>query len=214
MYEPILVGAESTSRRVRAVRGLLLCDRDGVIIEDRPTFVRRSSDIVVYPGAVEALVRAGEQGIPVVIISNQSGIGRGVLRADDAIALHRGLVADLQLAGVPILGSFLCPHAPEAGCECRKPSPRMLIAATAEYGFSLDRTAFVGDSRVDMEAAVAAGVYPVLVATGRGADEVEAVSRTPRLSAVQMARDLSEAVDYVCQHLGPEPGSLALTRRP
>ena len=203
MYEPIVIRSGPENHRDRSSRGLLLCDRDGVIIEDRPGFVRSAADVVLVPGAVEALVSAGEQGFPTVIVSNQSGIGRGILAVDEVVTLHLDLVAELRRAGAPILASFLCPHAPGEGCECRKPSPRMLAAAIAQYGARPQQSAFVGDAREDMTAAVRAGVVPVLVQTGRGGREAPFVRGDPGLVTVQLARDLGDAVNYLFRRLTP-----------
>lgn len=197
MYSPIVLPVPEASRGP-SQRGILLCDRDGVIIEDRPHFVRVPSDVVLLPGSVSALVHASQAGYPVVIISNQSCIGRRAIAEHDAVKIHRELVSTLCTSGVRILGSFLCPHAPELGCECRKPSPRMLIAAMAAYGGRPSATAFIGDSRSDMEAAVRAGVLPVLVRTGRGYEQEALVRGEPLLRSAAVTSDLSSAVRHAC----------------
>lgn len=172
-----------------------------MIIEDRPTFVRTPSDVVLLPGSVAALVHASRAGFPVVIISNQSCIGRGVTALDDAIHIHRELVGTLCAGGAQILGSFLCPHAPELGCECRKPSPRMLLAAIEMHGCGPEDVAFIGDSHGDMEAATRADVLPILVATGRGKHQEALVRADGRLRQVTVTSDLLSGVRHACVQL-------------
>lgn len=203
MYQPLVLSHRDAPGDVLPSRGLILCDRDGVIIEDRPDFVRSPSDVVLLSGAVEALVSAGEHGFSVVIISNQSGIGRGLVAAEDALDAHRALVSDLRAAGAPVLGSFLCPHSPREVCQCRKPSPRMLVDAMGMVGHSPSETAFIGDALGDMEAGTRAGVLSVLVSTGRGRDQRELVLADPALRSVVMARDLAQGIHYVYSRLAP-----------
>ncbi len=200
-----MISSGSAHVHDRLSRGLLLCDRDGVIIQDRPGFVRSESDVAFVPGSIDALARAGEQGFPVVIVSNQSGIGRGLVSADKAVALHQDVVAMLEAAGARILASYICPHTPDDRCACRKPSPRMLTAAIAQYGVSRERSAFVGDAREDVTAAVRAGVLPVLVGTGRGRKDGPLVLRDPALAGVRRAPDLECAVGQLLRWLAPNP---------
>jgi D-glycero-D-manno-heptose 1,7-bisphosphate phosphatase len=160
----------------------VLFDRDGTLIRDVP-YNGDPAAVSPVPGARDALAAVRRRGLPVGVISNQSGIGRGLLTAEQVAAVN-GRVDEL-------LGPFdlwrVCPHAPETGCGCRKPAPGLLFDAAAELGISPADLAFIGDIGADMEAAAAAGARGVLVPTPLtlGA-EVEA--------AGEVAESLTEAV--------------------
>ncbi|MFJ4622477.1 D-glycero-alpha-D-manno-heptose-1,7-bisphosphate 7-phosphatase [Streptomyces sp. NPDC088812] len=177
-----------------APRGLLLCDRDGTVIENRDSYVLSSSDVRFLPGAAAALGRAAADGLAVLLVSNQSPVGRGLLTEGDCVRLHEQIVSTLVAAGVPVAGSWLCPHTPQAGCGCRKPAPGMARAAQHRFGVPPDRCFFVGDSAEDMGAAVASGCRPFLVRTGRGAAHEPLVRSRPDLRDVQVVDDLAAAV--------------------
>ena len=192
--DPIVIGSnrQANSRRDR----LLLCDRDGVIMEDRAPFVRDASDVVLFPSAVEALHDAQEQFI-IVIVSNQSAIGRGKISVDDAVRLHWLVLDRLSEAGVSVDCSYLCPHSAAAGCDCRKPAPGMVNAALAQFDIVPRHAIFVGDSVEDMCAAAQAGVRPVLVRTGRGAVQEANVLAHPAVADVRVVADLAEATSLL-----------------
>jgi len=155
-------------------------DRDGVINEDRE-FVFRSADFHFVPGAVDALRALREAGYRLVVITNQSGIGRGLYSERDYLELERYMRARLEQAGVALDGIHHCPHAPETDCDCRKPRPGMLMAAIRELDIDPSQSLLVGDRRADIEAGRAAGVgrcflvrsgKPLTDADARLADDV------------------------------------------
>lgn len=147
---------------------LLILDRDGVINQDSDAYIKSVDEWVPIPGSIEAIAALSKAGWTVAVATNQSGIARGYYSLATLDAMHdrlRELVAEKGGA----VGSILyCPHGPDAGCECRKPRPGMLLALAEHYDTSLDDVWFVGDSRSDLAAAVAAGARPVLVKTGKG----------------------------------------------
>lgn len=189
------------SERPTRLRGtpppVLLCDRDGTIIANRDDYVREAAHVVPLPGAFAALRRAVSAGFAVVIVSNQSLVGRGKLSLDQVIQVHRVLLTLLSDAGVSITGTYLCPHAPEQGCPCRKPRAGMLESALDGYGFDPRRSAMIGDAIEDMLAARDAGVPGLLVRTGRGARHAELVGVHVGLSAFPIVTDLGAAVEIV-----------------
>lgn len=150
----------------------LFLDRDGTLIVD-VGYPRDPALVEALPGAIEAL-RELQRTWQLVIISNQSGIGRGRITQAEADAVHARTLELFRLAGVTFAGAYYCPHAPEAGCRCRKPAPGMLEDAAAALGLDLASSAMVGDKPSDVEAGRAAGV-PRLVQLGRDAHDWAAV---------------------------------------
>lgn len=148
-------------------------DRDGVINEER-AYVHRRADFVLLPGAVEGLKRLQAAGYPLVVVTNQSGIARGLYTEADYQDLTRHMSALLQSQGVSLAGICHCPHHPGSAidalridCDCRKPRPGLLLRAAAELGLDLAESVLVGDKRSDIEAGRAASLAAsVLVRSG------------------------------------------------
>jgi D-glycero-D-manno-heptose 1,7-bisphosphate phosphatase len=132
-------------------------DRDGVINEDRE-FVHRSADFHFIPGSIEALRVLRAAGYRLVVITNQSGIGRRLFSEADYLELESYMRARLEQAGVVLDGIEYCPHAPGANCECRKPRPGMLLTAMRKLDIEPSQSVLVGDRRADIEAGRAAAV--------------------------------------------------------
>ncbi|MDQ2681135.1 MAG: HAD family hydrolase [Candidatus Eremiobacteraeota bacterium] len=133
-------------------------DRDGTLIED--VAYNGNPDLVVpAPGARDALNRLRAAGIPVAVVSNQSGVGRGMITIAQVQAVNCRVD---ELLG-PFAGWFYCPHAPEDECECRKPKPKLIFDAAASLGVSPECCVMVGDKPSDMEAAKNAGAIGLLI---------------------------------------------------
>ena len=145
---------------------VVLLDRDGVLNVDRPDYVRTPSELVLLPGVAAALRDLRARGYRALVITNQAGVGRGLVTAATLTAIHTRLRELVAAAGGAIDGIYVCPHRPEDGCPCRKPKPGLIERARAEWGFEPRDTWFVGDSARDVEAARAARVRPALVRTG------------------------------------------------
>jgi D-glycero-D-manno-heptose 1,7-bisphosphate phosphatase len=156
----------------KALRAAVLLDRDGVIIENRANYVRSWADVSIYPQALEALARLHQAGCPVGLVTNQSVVGRGLLSLAEAQQINSQLVAAIECAGGRVEGVYMCPHAPDEGCGCRKPQPGLIQQAAAELGLDLSHSVLIGDALSDLEAGRRAGVgRTALVRTGRGAAE-------------------------------------------
>ncbi len=142
-----------------ARRPTVILDRDGVLNERPPQaeYVRTPSDFRWLDGSLEALRLFHDAGYRVVVVSNQAGIGRGVMTEADLAAVHERMVREAADAGGQIDAIYHCPHDWEAGCACRKPSPGMLFDAQHEFQLDLSRTPFIGDDERDGQAAFAAG---------------------------------------------------------
>jgi D-glycero-D-manno-heptose 1,7-bisphosphate phosphatase len=172
---------------------LVILDRDGVVNEDSPAFVKRVSEWVPIPGSLESIARLSQCGYSVAIATNQSGVARGLLTIDDLNAIHERLHSRLAGLGGRIDAIFFCPHGPDARCTCRKPSPGLLFSAEERLGLPLKDAVVVGDSLRDLEAARLAGAASVLVLTGKGEETL--AHHRGRLAQVPVYPDLSSAVD-------------------
>jgi D,D-heptose 1,7-bisphosphate phosphatase len=144
-------------------------DRDGTLIVERD-YLSDPDGVELIPGAAEAIAELQRAGFAVVLVTNQSGIARGMFTLDDYRAVAARLEEMLTSAGVTLDGTFFCPHHPDVSgdCACRKPGTGMHMDASRELGLDPGRSYFVGDKRSDVEAAVALGGTGILVHTGYG----------------------------------------------
>ena len=147
---------------------LVILDRDGTINEDSEQHVRSPEEFRPIKGSLEAIARLTQADYRIVVATNQSGLARGFLDTRTLFAIHDTLLRALAQVGGRIDAFFFCPHAADAGCQCRKPQPGMLLEAGRRFNVALDETYMVGDALRDLQAAAAAGARPVLVLTGKG----------------------------------------------
>jgi D-glycero-D-manno-heptose 1,7-bisphosphate phosphatase len=178
----------------------IFLDRDGVIIENRDEYVRSWGDVAIIPGALEALATLTERNsFRIVIVTNQSPIGRGLITQSVAEEINNQLVAMIESAGGHVAGVFMCPHTDDNDCDCRKPRPGLLLQAAAKLHLDLLNSVLIGDALTDIQAARAAGVEDAwLVRTGRGRFQEnlpEAVDLQPFL----IFDDLGDALTYISQ---------------
>lgn len=155
---------------------ILILDRDGVINEDSPDYIRSEDDWTPLPGSIEAIARLSNLGFEIVVATNQSGLARGLFTLTDLEGMHRKMQRLVRAAGGRIGGVFYCPHHPDAGCACRKPRTGLLDAIAREYGRSVAGSYLVGDSLKDVELALAGGCNPLLVRTGNGVEAAAALA--------------------------------------
>jgi D-glycero-D-manno-heptose 1,7-bisphosphate phosphatase len=148
---------------------LVILDRDGTINEDSEQHVRSPEEFRPIKGSLEAIARLTQADYRIVVATNQSGLARGFLDTRTLFAIHDTLLRALAQVGGRIDAFFFCPHAADAGCQCRKPQPGMLIEAGRRFNVALGDVYMVGDALRDLQAAAAAGARPVLVLTGKGA---------------------------------------------
>jgi D-glycero-D-manno-heptose 1,7-bisphosphate phosphatase len=180
-----------------AARRLVLLDRDGTINVDKG-YVRDPRDVELVPGAGAAIRRLRELGLKVGVISNQSGVGRGLMTEDDVARVNVRLVELLAGEEAHVDGFFLCVHAPWDDCACRKPKTVLLERAAEKLGGDLTRSFMVGDKVADVDAGRAAGAFTILVRTGYGEDSL-AAGATPDA----VAADLAEAAGVIERGLRP-----------
>ena len=155
------------------LRRAVFLDRDGVINRDTG-YVRRVEDFEFIAGVVPALQEIQRRGYLLFVVTNQSGIGRGYYTLEDYQQVNAWMLARLASNAVTIHGVYVCPHAPDAGCACRKPAPGLLLQAQREHGLDLPNSWLVGDKPSDIEAAQRAGVGQALLI--RRSQEIDVLS--------------------------------------
>ena len=175
---------------------LVILDRDGVINYDSAEFIKSPDEWRPIPGSLEAIARLNQAGYHVVVATNQSGIGRGLLDMATLNAIHDKMHKALALAGGRIDAVFYCPHAQDDGCDCRKPKPGLFEEIARRFNTDLAGVPCIGDSRRDLEAAAQVEAQPILVLTGKGKKTV-AEGGLPTNTKVYA--DLDEAVKSIAQ---------------
>jgi len=178
------------------IRSAVFLDRDGVINRNRPDHVKSWNEFEFLPGALEALKRLAGLGWPVVVVTNQAAIGRGLVDPSEVEEIHRRMVDEVRLFGGRIDAVLYCPHRPDEGCECRKPKLGLLIEASRLLHLDLAASILVGDAESDLLAARAAGCRPVMVRTGRGAAQIEQL-RLAEVDDFVAVEDLGGAVEWI-----------------
>ena len=173
---------------------LCILDRDGVINEDSPDYVKSEEECVPIPGSIDAIRTLKLRGTSVGIATNQSGIGRGLFGITELEKMHRKLFGSLWESGLGPDWIEWCPHHPDDSCSCRKPKPGMLKKILVKAGCSPSEAVFIGDSLRDIEAAESAGVVACLVLTGNG---IDTAARLPKASSAIVFNDLSSAVKWM-----------------
>ena len=183
-------------------------DRDGTLIED-VGYVDRLERLRLYPWSIEAVRLLRRVGYAVVVVTNQAGVARGMVREQVVLDVHDFIQQQLAQIGERLDGHYYCPHLPDAPveayrqrCSCLKPQPGMLRQASVELGLDLTRSVVIGDRWTDIQLAGAVGGVGLLVKTGYGATQVAA--RPPGVSAAAVTDNLLDAVGWTIRHL-PHP---------
>ena len=176
---------------------LVILDRDGTINEDSAEFIKSAEEWRPYPGAMEAIARLNHAGWHVVVVSNQSGLGRGLFEVADLNEIHAKMHKALAVVGGRIDVVFYCPHAPGEGCHCRKPETGLFEQISDRYGFGLKNVPTVGDSARDLIAGAAMGCEPHLVLTGKGAAYRGRALPEAFPAGTQVHENLSAFVDFL-----------------
>ena len=176
-------------------RAAVFLDRDGTVIRDA-AYLARPERVEFLPGAVAAIKRLNDAGIPVVLVTNQSGIARGMITRDDYKLVHARLVALLAASGAHLDGAYMCPHHPDFGmaCECRKPGTLLFRQAAAQRGLDLRRSTYIGDRWRDVEPGITLGGRGILIDGAATPPEDRAKAEALR---VDIVASLEEAVERV-----------------
>ena len=177
---------------------LVLLDRDGVLNADREDSVKTPGELVMLPGAAEAVARLYHAGRLVALCSNQSVVGRGIIDEAMLARIHEKLASELARAGGRLDAFFYCPDAPHAAGPRRKPAPGMLFEAMRHFRIAAEDSVMIGDQLSDLEAASSAGCRRILLRTGKGAaTQAEGLPR--HVLPVAVCEDLGAAVDRVLE---------------
>jgi len=192
------------------MRRAIFMDRDGTVCEE-VGYLDRIDRLRLIDGSAEAIRLANEAGFQAVLVTNQSGVARGLMTEELVGETHDRLRELLADQGARLDGIYYCPHHPEIGpsryrkaCDCRKPEPGMLLRARDEMGIDLDRSYVVGDSIRDVGTAERVGATGVLVLTGHGRGQLE---HQPDASTVRPDHVAEDLLDAVCWILAREEGS-------
>jgi len=148
-------------------------DRDGVLIENRSDYIRDWSHVAILPMTVKALSGLHQKGFKIIVVTNQSAVGRGLMSFETAEEINHRLVSTIREEGGWLDAVYMCPHQPHDKCLCRKPLPGLLLRASREMSLDLSSSWMVGDAWSDLLAGQAAGVQgTIMVRTGRGAGQL------------------------------------------
>lgn len=164
-------------------------DRDGTLIEE-VNFLSRVEDLRLFPYTAESVRLLKENGFLVIVVTNQSGIGRGVYDEAAMHAIHDQIQVDLAGA---IDGFYFCPHLPCDGCDCRKPGLGMINAALADFEIDMSRSWMIGDKKIDVETGEQANIRTAFVLTGYGQQHKASLQEIPDVIANNL-RDAARAI--------------------
>lgn len=184
----------------QAKKRAVFLDRDGTISEEMG-YANHLSRFTVFPYAAAAIRRLNEAGVPVIVVTNQSGAARGFFPESLIQEIHAKMEAELAAGGAHVDGIYYCPHIRDDNCNCRKPLPGMLERAAAEHGLDVKGSMLVSDRYDDIAMAQAAGCTGILVLSGYGRGEYEwNRPKWPR-DPDAVVEDLKEAVDLICESI-------------
>ncbi|NJD06176.1 MAG: D-glycero-beta-D-manno-heptose 1,7-bisphosphate 7-phosphatase [Methylococcaceae bacterium] len=171
----------------------LILDRDGVINEDSDAYIKSPEEWIPIPGSLEAIAALTRAGFRIAVLTNQSGLARGLFDLPALERIHAKMLAAVEAAGGRIEDILYCPHGPEDFCDCRKPKTGLFLQFRDKHDVDLTGIPAVGDSLRDLQAAQAVGASPILVETGKGHRTVQ---RNPDLD-VPIFANLYEASQYL-----------------
>ena len=181
----------------------IFVDRDGVINQNRVDHVKSWSEFVFEAGALEGLAKLAGLHLPVIVITNQGAIGRGLTTHEAVDEIHQRMIIAAQQLGGRIADVLYCPHHPDEDCACRKPKAGLLIEAAARWNIDLSRSFLIGDAATDLEAGWAVGCQTALVKTGRGAEQLARLQRVGKKD-FQIVENLCDAAHWIADQLAYE----------
>lgn len=176
-------------------------DRDGTICFDKH-YLADPNGLELIPTVAEGIKRLNDAGIPVIVVTNQSGIARGYFTHERLAEIHGRMKEALAVRGAHVDDIFYCPHMPDAGCRCRKPAPGMLHDARDKHGMELGRSFVIGDRMMDIELANAVGATGILVPEPGDQYHIEDEIEKSKCKPEHRAKDFLEAVEIVLTRTG------------
>ena len=179
----------------------LFLDRDGVIIENRDAYVRSWEDVTFIPDVLRALAKISQSPFPILIVTNQSAIGRGILTLAQAQDINRQILETIRLNDGRVDDIYICPHTPANHCDCRKPEPGLFLRAAADYSIDLSHSIMIGDTLNDLLAGQNAGlVNNALVLSGLGLSQLD-LPLPPKLNSFLVFDALPVALDHFSSYI-------------
>lgn len=192
------------------LRPAVFLDRDGTVNEQMG-YINHISRFHLLPNAAKAIKLLNDQDVPVIIVSNQSGLARGYFPKELLVEVHEKMNVLLNQEGASIDGLYYCPHHPEAkeeefrqACSCRKPKTGMLKQAAEELNLDLAKSFLVGDRWSDIKCAQGAGCTPVLVLTGYGRGDQKYIGPTQDIQPSFVAEDLLQAAEWIIKQINQQ----------
>lgn len=176
-------------------------DRDGTICFDKH-YLADPNGLELIPTVAEGIRKLNDAGIPVVVVTNQSGIARGYFTVERLSEIHDRMKEALSVRGARVDDIFYCPHLPDAGCPCRKPAPGMLFQARDKHGFDLGRSFVVGDRMMDIELARAVGATGILVPEPGDQYHVDGEIAKSSCKPSFRAKEFVQAADWILEKTG------------
>ena len=171
----------------------MFIDRDGTLVEE-VNFLSRVEDLRIFPFTAEAIRRLKVAGYRIVVVTNQSGIGRSIYSEADMHSIHNAMQAELEGA---VDAFYFCPHLPDAGCRCRKPGLGMIEDAIRDLNIDLSGSWMIGDKKIDVETGRNAGISSALVLTGYGEKHLPTLDWSPKVIAPNLLAAVEEIVQSV-----------------
>lgn len=198
---------KTKSNKKKCLQPAVFLDRDGTINEQMG-YINHLSRFVLLPGVAAAIRLLNENNIPVIVATNQSGLGRGYFPASLLAEVHEKMHKLLAKKGAQLDGIYVCPHHPESdipeyrlACDCRKPGTGLLTRAAREHDLDLPASYLVGDRWTDIETAHNCRIKPILVLTGYGRGELALVGPKKKTRPRHVAEDLNDAVEWILNDL-------------
>jgi D-glycero-D-manno-heptose 1,7-bisphosphate phosphatase len=176
---------------------IVFLDRDGVINQDSPDYIKSWDEFTFISRSLEAIRELTSHGFTVFVITNQSIIGRRMVTREELLQIHERMKESIAAAGGSVQDIFFCPHMPDDNCNCRKPKPGLIQQAQGKYQLDLNKATMVGDNAKDILCAQAAGCrHAILVRTGCG-DVAQKTLSEKNIAFDYLANDLYDAVEWI-----------------
>lgn len=189
---------------MKPLNKVVFLDRDGTLNPD-PGYISSIDLYKFYPDTLTSLSALAEEGYKFVVVTNQSGIARGLIQEDALEEINNYITEEFSQAGLPLLGIYHCPHHPDDGCSCRKPATGLFDDAAHQHNIDLTSALMIGDSVADIEAGKSIGMLTCLVRTGKGNDE-ETKLKLSGLQPDYVGDTLTDCTAYLIEQLEKSTG--------